>query len=121
MKKIIAYLLVSILFSVIGHTAVFASNSTLDCYHKQKQVSNNKNSNKEFYFKGTVTTPSFNDEIFIIQASNGTIYDPMNLLKEYHKAGLHVEVTAIEQEDLAGINMVGKIIKIISVSAAQNE
>ncbi len=51
--------------------------------------------------------------------SNGEIYEPMNLPQDLREDGLAIEFVAVDQDDLGSICMIGQIIELVRVEAAE--
>jgi hypothetical protein len=50
--------------------------------------------------------------------SNGEIYEPMNLPQDLREDGLAIEFVAVDRDDLGSICMIGQIIELVRVEAA---
>lgn len=63
-------------------------------------------------FDGTVTFVTIEGGAWVIEADDGTVYEPINLEEEYEEEGLRVRVWADRRDDLGSYLMVGPIIEI---------
>ena len=72
----------------------------------------------KFVIRGTIKHLKIEGGFFGIIGEDGNKYRPINLPKDYQKAGLKVEVEARLRGGMMSIHMWGKNIEIISIKKA---
>jgi hypothetical protein len=66
-------------------------------------------------FSGEIRHTSLEGGAWIIQATDSTRYEPLNLNEKYHEEGLNVRVVAEEKPDRMSFLQIGPIIEIKSI------
>lgn len=64
---------------------------------------------------GTISWRSVEGGFFVIEADDGTTYDPINLPAEYRRDGLRVHFEATLRTDLMSTHMAGTLIEITEI------
>lgn len=64
---------------------------------------------------GTVVWRTVEGGVWVIEADNGTTYNPIDLPEDYQVDGLRVHFEGQLRTDMMGIHMVGPLIEITSI------
>lgn len=69
-----------------------------------------------FVLHGTVVQRTIEGVFFVIEAEDGTTYDPVALPEHFRKDGLRVTATVSRRDDVTTIRMAGESIEIIDIA-----
>ena len=70
-------------------------------------------------FTGTVRFVDLEGGLWLIEADDGTRYQPVELVETFRKNGLRVKADALRRDGVMSIGMSGPLIEILSIGAAE--
>jgi hypothetical protein len=68
-------------------------------------------------FSGTVRFVDLEGGLWLIEADDGTRYQPLELVEAFRKDGLRVKGDALRRDNMMSIGMSGPMIEVLSISA----